>query len=312
MFRKLAPVLVAPLLLMAGCATEAPPGAAEVRTGAADAATPAVEVPTGAAALAALRSAPDRAAREGTVSFEMTISGTAQGQSYHVTATGVVDADAGQMSMEMDLGAMLSKLSASSGQSLPPGSDKPMRIVVDGDSIYLQIPMLESLIGTSGWLSASPSDMGQSTQSLGLGAGGFDPAKLLSVLRGVSSDVTMVGREDVRGVTTTKYTATVSLAKALAAAPAHQRDALQSQLDKLGTGDVLMPVEVWVDADGLPRRYSMSVDSAGGAGTKTALRMEFFDYGQPVTIDVPSADQVTPIAEVLGGVLGGALGGAGS
>ena len=315
MFRKLVPALVAPLVLMAGCATEASPGAAEVRTDAStsvttSATTPEPTVPSAIVALAALKAAPDAAEQAGTVSFEMMVTGSASGQMFDLTATGAIDSAARQMSLEMDLGSMLSELAASTGETLPPGADAPMRIVIDGDSLYMRMPILDALTGTSGWLGASPDQLGQTTEALDLGAGGFDPGKLLASLRGVSDDVTVVGREDVRGVATTKYTATVSLADAVAQAPASQRPGLQAQLDKLGD-EAQLPVEVWVDDDGLPRRYSLTIAALGSQGGTTELVMEFFDYGEPVTIEVPSPDEVTPITEALGG-FGTALGGSSS
>ena len=70
-----------------------------------------------------------------------------------------------------------------------------------------------------------------------------------------------------------------------------------------------MPVDVWIDGDGLPRR--MTVDMGATFGSASAgedagatMTIELFDYGQPVDIEIPSADEVTPFSEVMGG-LGG-------
>ncbi len=69
-----------------------------------------------------------------------------------------------------------------------------------------------------------------------------------------------------------------------------------------------------MDADGLPRRFSLTFDDLAAEqlsedGTM-AMTMEFFDYGEPVSIDVPSPDEVTPFSDVMGGL--GGLGGEGS
>jgi hypothetical protein len=84
---------------------------------------------------------------------------------------------------------------------------------------------------------------------------------------------------------------------------------VEAQLDQLG--DAEMPVDVWVDADGLPRRLQIDlggmVAAMGLDGGSAVMTIEFFDYGVPVDIEVPSPDEVTPITEVLGG-LGGAFG----
>lgn len=302
MFRKLAPALVAPLLLVTACASEGDEGA--------------VEVQTGVVAIEALRAAPDAAAEAGTAAFEMVIATSDGEQSLEFVATGVFDSDAQQMAMEMDLGAMFAELAESSGETVPAEFDEPFRFVVDGTTVYLRMPMLDALTGTSGWLSATPEDLGQSTGSLGIASSGYDPSMLLEVLRGVADDVEAVGEDEIRGVATTRYTATVSLAKALEQAPADQREQLEAQLDQMGAGDAKLPVEVWVDADGLPRRMTMGFDglpaaAGAGDGASVEISMEFFDYGEPVEIGVPSPDEVTPFTEVLGG-FGDAFGTAGS
>ena len=91
MFRKLAPALVAPLLLVSACATE--PTAR--RSTFAPAKRPS----------RALRSAPDAAAEAGTAAFEMMMEMSLEGETFEMVATGAYDADDQQMSMEMDLGA---------------------------------------------------------------------------------------------------------------------------------------------------------------------------------------------------------------
>jgi hypothetical protein len=296
-FRKLTPALLAPLLLVAACATESEEGTVVLQTG---------------AAVDALRAAPEAVTEAGTAAFEMTMTMSAAGERYELTATGAADAAAGQVEMEMDLGSMLSGLAEASGETIPQGLDEPIRFVIDGTTVYLRMPILDVLTGSSNWLSASPEDLGQDAGSLGLGAGAFDPAALLDVLRGVADDVTEAGTDTVRGVATTKYTATISLADALAQAPADQRERLQAQLDQLGT-DASMPVTVWVDEDGLPRRMTMDLTGLAGPGTDAegaavAITIEYFDYGEPVDIQIPPADEVTPFGEVLGGALGSGFG----
>jgi hypothetical protein len=296
MFRKLVLALAAPLLLIAGCASESDGGGLEVQTG--------------AAAVAELRGAPDAASEAGTAAFEMVMTMTGLPglgeDAVELTATGSFDADAQQMAMEMDLGAMFEGLAEATGETVPPEMAQPVRFVADGTTFYLRIPILDALTGSSGWLSMSADDLGQSAGSLGLGAGAFDPSKMLEVLRGTSDDVQPDGQEDVRGVATTKYTATVNMADALESVPADQRDELEAQLDQLGAGDADIPIEIWVDADGLPRRFSLTfgdlaAEQLSDDGTM-AMTMEFFDYGEPVSIELPSPDDVTPFRDVMGGL----------
>jgi len=293
MSRQLAGALVAPLLLITACARSADDDAA-------------VQVETGAAAVQALRAAPDVAAEAGTAAFEMVISGSDAGDdALELVATGVFDSGAQRMAMKMDFGAMLGGLAEASGEDLPPGMDEPVRFVADGTTVYLRIPMLDALTGTSGWLSATPEDLGGATAAFGLGASAYDPSTLLEVLRGATDEVRSAGQEEVRGVLTTRYAVTVRPAEALEQAPAQQREHLQRQLDQLGAADSEIPVDVWVDAAGLPRRVTMAFaglvpQTGSDEDASIQISIELFDYGEPVTIEVPSADEVTPYADAFG------------
>ena len=153
MFRKLALVLAAPSLLVAACASE---GGQEVRTG--------------AAAVSALRAAPDAVAEAGTAAFELVVEGTAQGQPFTLTAEGVADSDAERMQMEMDMGEAMEAQARATGQDLPPGLTDPWRMVADGATFYLQAPILE-MLGVEGWISMTPEDVGTTADAMGLGAG---------------------------------------------------------------------------------------------------------------------------------------------
>jgi hypothetical protein len=290
MFRKLALALVAPLLVAAGACAQP-----------ADEAT----VLTGDAALAALRTAPDAAAAAGSGRFDMTVSFSSPEGAFELTSTGGYSGD--QMMMEMDLGSALAGLAEETGETLPEGFDEPMQIVVDGTTVYLRIPMLQSLTGDDGWLEATPEDLG-AAGPLGVGGGTNDPSQLLETLRGVGGDVEDKGPDEVRGVATTRYGVTVDLAKALEQAPAEQREMLEAQLKGLDTSLADVPVDVWIDGDGLARRLVMDLDAvaapAMGAGGSATMTIEFFDYGEPVTIEIPSPEDTRPFSQVLGG-LGG-------
>jgi hypothetical protein len=155
----------------------------------------------------------------------------------------------------------------------------------------------------------TPDDLGTSAQGLGLDASAYDPSKVLESLRGVTGEPEVVGQEDVRGVETTHYQATMSLADALEQAPADQREQVQATLEQLGDLDTAeIPVDIWIDGDDLPRR--MQIDLGGafaglvGQDAAMTMTMEMFGYGEPVDIEIPSAAEVTPFSEIMGG-LGG-------
>lgn len=286
MLRKLVLALVAPLLVVAaGCAKPA------------DEAT----VLTGDAAVAALRAAPDAAAEIGTGRFEMTISFSSPEGDFDIVSTGAYSG--ARMSMDMDFGSAIAGLAEASGESVPEGLDEPMQMVIDGTTTYLRIPMLQALIGDTAWLVATPEDLG-AVGSLGVSGGTNDPSQLLESLRGVAGDVEMKGSDEVRGVATTRYGATVDLADALEAAPAEQRDMLEAQLKGFDASLAEIPIDVWIDGDGLARRMVMDLDDvaaqAMGSGGTATMTIEFFDYGEVVEIEIPPAEDIRPLSEVLG------------
>jgi hypothetical protein len=128
---------------------------------------------------------------------------------------------------------------------------------------------------------------------------------MLDYLRG-AGEVTDEGDEEVDGVATTKYTATIDLEEVMAEVPAAQRERVQAQIDQLGTDLPELPVTAWVDDDGLPRRMELALDLPQlGAMTMT---VSWSDYGEPVSIEVPDAGEVTPAADVLGGFASSFLG----
>jgi hypothetical protein len=291
MHRTLISSLLVPLLLTAACAS------------AADDAS--VEAGAGPDAVATLHAVPDAAVDAGTGAFEMVLDVDIGGQSFAMQGSGAYDRGSDRLRMEMDLGALFEDLAIVSDGHLPAGFDEPVQVVADGSTMYLRAPLFD-LIG-GGWVSVAATDLG-ATGSGGLGS--YDPVQILEALRGVAGEPEVVGTEPVRGVETTRYSATADVARALEAVPEEQRARLEAQLDQLG--DTTIPIDVWVDGDGLPRRVRVDMAASYAAmgldDASAVLTVELFDYGTPVVIDVPAADEVTPLGDDIGG-LGAVAGG---
>ncbi len=297
MLRKLAAALAAPLLFLSACAT------------AADRPGPDVGAGPDSAALVALRAAPALAAEAGTARFEMTFSYATPDGPVEMVATGAYDA--ARFAMELDVAALLEGVAGSVDEAVPQGFDEPMEMVLAGGTAYLRLPLLESLTGVSGWLSADAGDLDGRADALGLAGTATHPAHLLEVLRGLADDLDERGSELVRGVPTTRYQGTVELDDVLDAVPPGERRGLQAELEGLmSLGGRSVPVEVWIDADGLVRRMQMRFDHLGEeAGTfdvagSATMTLDLFDVGEPVDIAVPGPDEVTPLSEVLAGAGG--------
>ena len=76
-------------------------------------------------------------------------------------------------------------------------------------------------------------------------------------------------------------------------------------------------MDVWIGSDGLVRRVQIGVSglqpttpsTASPTGVGGTLTMEFYDFGQPVDITIPPADQVFQVDPSILGNLGKLIGG---
>lgn len=149
-----------------------------------------------------------------------------------------------------------------------------MEMVMDGSVLYFSSSALGDLPGDSRWMSLDLSavtgmDFSVPTES--------DPQSELEALEDATG-VRKLGKEEVRGVQTTRYAGLLS------------------------EEDTTMRLEVWVDAKGLVRRMRMFGEPPGGddGPTRIDMRMDFFDFGPVPAIEVPAENEVfdaTSIAE---------------
>lgn len=236
------------------------------------------------------------AARTASMSLDETIHGAPSGP-LAVSGTGQIDFTTGDASVSM---------------AIPSIGHMDMRIVKP--TIYLQIP---SGLGTAlpagkSWVSV---DLDSPTVSSALGASFSqltDSANLstdsLSYLQAVSAQgVATLGPATVRGVPTTEYSATVDLAKA----GRNRSPAVQALLRKLQSelGVSSLPVEVWLDAQGQIRRESLQESmTMGGTRVDVGVTVELYDFGTPVDVAPPPADQTIDISSMLGALSTGSGG----
>jgi hypothetical protein len=121
------------------------------------------------------------------------------------------------------------------------------------------------------------------------------PTQGLEYLQGLSGDVENLGQEDVDGVATTHYRASIDYAKVLDRLP-NATDAQRDALSKLG----VVPADVWIDGQDRVVKMHMTIDASGfGAGAGTAeLTMHLSDFGTPVDVQPPPADQTVDFSEL--------------
>ena len=203
------------------------------------------------------------------------------------------------------------------GDGIEPGFeglfDEPLTTVVDGGTVYSQWPAGLSGGDATGtvWVRVDDAFAGL----LGAGAGPGGPAgfpeaeRALESLEAVADPVVATGTEVVDGVSTTRYEGELDLDEAAELAG----DEAPADLGTLRASYV-----VWIDGDGLLRRAEVVLagldratvlDGADGADGDRELRMTttmtFSDLGEPVTIEVPPADEVLTLADLFTGMADG-------
>jgi hypothetical protein len=209
-------------------------------------------------------------------------------------------------------------------------------VISDGTNVYLDIPGVSSLTGGKSWvetpLAGLGSLTGSSASSLALSTLA-DPASALNGLGSLGSPVTRVGTVTLDGQPVTEYQTTVTMAD-VASALSHgsaASAAAAGAIQRLGIPS--LPVTAWVGRDGRLRQLSVTADlshaSLGGllgslgsgatgrsrSGASVTVTVGLSHYGDPVSVAVPPASEVTDlnaIASSLKGMvdqLGGTLSG---
>jgi hypothetical protein len=235
-----------------------------------------------------------------------------------VTADGAIDNGTNRSQFSVDLSKLTGALPPSAGIAIGALGKGPLEVVTDGNDVYVKVGALGSLLGATSdktWAKLSLAD------APGPGAGGgtgavADGTEILGVL-GQAGEVTTVGNEAVRGVDTTHYRGTLDVATALDQLPADQRSQAATRLGQVGIDPeaVSVPVDVWIGQDDLVRRVQVGLDAsqiksgASAAGDLTAtVTIELYDFGAPVDVTVPPADQVFTVDPKMLGSIGGFAG----
>ena len=195
--------------------------------------------------------------------------------------------------------------------SMPAVGSGDIEMVFAGTTYFMRSEIFGTELpeGTE-WVSF---DLSELTEGSGVDLGGLasqganDPTNALDALAGVAEEVVEVGQDEVRGVSTTHYTATIDMEEAYRAAQDAAEEAGaegpivdEEQFDEFvaAYGDEPLETDIWIDDDGLVRRQTMVLEVMGQEMTQT---MEYFDYGEPVEVDVPADDETVDISDLLDG-----------
>jgi hypothetical protein len=223
--------------------------------------------------------------------LEMEIPGLAE--PLVMPGSGVEDAGSRRGRLSFDMSALGQIPGA--GAFCAAGCD--MEVVSDELVVYMRSPLFTKELGGKEWMKL---DMERFGSSMGipmteLGSGPQSASQQLQMLRGASGEVSDEGRETVRGVETTHYSATVDLRRTVDTLPEEQREAARRGIEQLIelTGQSEMPIDVWLDDDQRVRRIEIvQTTKQAGAELTMHMTMEYVRFGVPVEIDVPDDDEV--------------------
>ncbi|MEV8614050.1 hypothetical protein AB0383_40110 [Amycolatopsis sp. NPDC051373] len=188
------------------------------------------------------------------------------------------------------------------------GQQVELRIV--DKTLYVKIPPAEaSRFGTDKpWLKITPGADDPLSQamsgSMGSTSQASDPTELLDRVaeagRIVSSDQTTLDGEKVN-----HDKVELDLDKILDKFTALMPAATKAKLEQQVKGKhIMLPTELWVDKNQLPRQITMDetaltqAEGTGGAGLGKST-LEYSDWGAPVTITAPPADQIADMSEIV-------------
>lgn len=184
------------------------------------------------------------------------------------------------------------------------GRDLTMEMILDGSTMYMRTPLLRRSMGiTTPWVSMNLDELVPGFSELAaLSQGQNDPTASLTYLQGIT-DAEEVGSEVVAGIETTHYRGSLDMGRAYRNLPADTEAALEQAIAqaKRVFGDEPMPVDVWIDDEGLLRRMSFTLRADGLAKRAFGLEMsiEIPEYGVDVDLSIPPKQDVTDLGRFV-------------
>ncbi|WP_020665004.1 hypothetical protein [Amycolatopsis benzoatilytica] len=245
------------------------------------------------------------AAKQGTQkakSVKMTMETSANGQTMKVDGAMRLDGENSAMAMTMSAGA--------AGNTEVRFVDKTM---------YMKVPagMAQQYGTDKQWLKISADGTDPMSQMLGKmmtqSASQSDPTQLLDRVaktgRIISAD-----KADLNGQPTFHYKVELDVSKSIEEFVKDMPAEVQAEMKKTMQGkDIKIPAEIWTDLDQLPLQVTMDesefLKSMGGAAAQQAaagnITIKYTDWGKPVDVAAPPADQVADFSEIMKKKMGG-------
>jgi len=188
---------------------------------------------------------------------------------------------------------------SAAGQSLPGGLSE----IITPSNLYMKWSVLtQQLHTTKPWLaipvSALSKSSGVNLSQLFSQATNSSPLNESQLLAGASG-VRKIGTGTIDGVPVTEYAGTVSLDKGMQYLSGSSKAAMQKQIAAAGLSTATFTV--WVDGQRVMRK---AVITEQGTAVTEVVTVAISTINQPVNIQVPAADQTTPLPSSALGSLG--------
>lgn len=259
---------------------------------------------TGAVARAAYVSSHEAGMR---FTLELRLSHADLSQSFTITGSGYANQGGHSARMAMNFSGVPGATEMASG-------GRGVEAVFLYPTVYMRLPFLaDKLPEGRSWMKIDMSKVVQATHGTpvpqALGIGQVDPAQLLQYLKASAGQLQKLGTEELYGVSTTHYKATLQLAAVLRQLPAPQRTAARPLLQHVGNAGAI-PIDVWVDGEGRVRRVQMALNIAGPTASGSAtVTVGFTEYGPVPAVTPPAETEVVNLTSLLTNGLASAFSG---
>jgi len=258
--------------------------------------------------------AAEATAKKGTARIAMRISVEGAGLPLPIAidAKGVMALNAAKGRVTFDLASLLGLAGA------PQGTPGELEMRFGGGTVYAKPPKLDQLEipGGKPWVSL---ELPKLAGALGLPTRGLgklftlEPAAQLRALK-AAKNLKEVGKEDVGGAQTTHYRGTLRLSDFAATLAPAERAEVEKGIKRLeqlggqsnGNLDEPVPVDLWIDEDGVTRKMLAETKlpaQNGQPGGTIKQSYVLSDFGVVLDAEPPAAQDTYDATEALAGVL---------
>lgn len=221
--------------------------------------------------------------------FTMDMKADVKGQPLTITVEGVMAGDGknGELKLSMPIVGPIEERIVDGVVYMDLGSFAGAPSDVAGKWVKLDLGQLQQQNGTL-------RDLANQAES-------NSPKQGLEYLQGLSGDVQDLGQDTVNGEPATHYRASIDYSKVLDKLPDASQQT-RDALSKLGT----VPADVWIDGHDRVVKLHLTIDgsalgssSSSGEGVGTVdLTMQLSDFGVPVDVQAPPADQTIDFSQL--------------